>query len=231
MKTSRILSILLLAAATVFSLQAQTDGQVDGVTVKDQKVYSMSGDKLEILADNLKFPFNVEVDTNGCFTVGKGKARTLQAGQVIRRDGWLLNPDGSVEPVFDHVTMQGGVVKVVRDGLAEPLAKPMNFANGLSLAPDGSCVYPDGAHARLMDGQLFRLDGTPIASKDTITLKNGGVVVQKEGTLIRLSPVQIMGMNDGTRVRGDGSIQKRDGTTIQLREGQTILIEGALVRH
>ena len=56
-------------------------------------------------------------------------------------------------------------------------------------------------------------------------------MVQKEGTLIRLAPVQIMGMNDGTRVRGDGLIQKGDGTTIQLHEGQTILIEGALVKH
>jgi hypothetical protein len=82
---------------------------------------------------------------------------------------------------------------------------------------------------RLMDGQLFRMDGTPVDAKDTATLKNGVVVVQKDGSLIRLAPVQIMGMNDGTRVRGDGQVQKPDGTTSQLREGQTILIEGALL--
>ena len=171
MKTSRIFYLTLLVAATGFSLQAQTDSQVDGVTVKDQQVYAMRGDKLELLADNLKFPFAVEVITNGCFTVGQGKVRTLQAGQILRRDGWLLHPDGSVAPVFNHVTMQGGVVKVVRDGVAAPLVQPMNFTNGLSLAPDGACAYPDGAHTRLMDGQLFRLDGTPVAAKDTITLK------------------------------------------------------------
>lgn len=229
MNTHRIFSILSLIVASVFSLYAQTGGGVDGVTVKAQKVYSISGDKLEVLADNLKFPFNVEVCTNGDFKVGKGKARNLQEGQVLRRDGWLLKQDGSVEPVFDHVVMKEGAVQVVRDGQAEPLAKPMSCANGLSLVPDGSCVYPDGARTRLMDGQLFQLDGTPIAAKDTISLKNGGVVVQKEGTLIRLSPVQIMGMNDGTRVRGDGLIQKPDGSSSQLREGQTILIEGALL--
>jgi hypothetical protein len=77
MNTSLILSMLLLAIAPVFSLQAQTGGQVDGVTVKNQKVYSMSGDNLEILADNLKLPFAVEVNTNGWFKVGKGKERGL----------------------------------------------------------------------------------------------------------------------------------------------------------
>jgi hypothetical protein len=82
-----------------------------------------------------------------------------------------------------------------------------------------------------MDGQMFQLDGTPILSKDTISLKDGKVVVQKEGKLICLSPAETMGMNDGTSVRGDGLIQKRDGTQSQLVEGQTIVIAGALVRY
>jgi hypothetical protein len=173
MKTNRILSIISLVVASAFSLQAQAAGVVDGVTVKDQKVYSMSGDRLDILTDDIKFPFAVEVNTHGEFKVGKGQERKLQEGQVIRSDGWLLNPDGSIEPVFDHVAMQAGAVKIVRDGRAGPLAKPMDFANGMHIEPDGSCVYPDGSRPRLMDGQLFRLDGTPVAAKDTVTLKNG----------------------------------------------------------
>jgi hypothetical protein len=231
MNTRRILFLLLLAVAPLFSLQAQTAGPVDGVTVRNQKVYSMNGDRLDILTDDLKLPFAVEVSTNGEFKVGKGRERKLQEGQVLRSDGWLLSPDGSVEPVFDHVAMQAGAVKIVRDGQAGPLARPMDFANGMHLEPDGSCIYPSGARLRLLDGQLFRMDGTPVAAKDTVTLKNGVVVVQKDGSLIRLAPVQIMGMNDGTRVHGDGLIQKPDGTSSQLREGQTILLDGALVRR
>ena len=73
------------------------------------------------------------------------------------------------------------------------------------------------------------MDGTVIPAKDTATLINGRVVVQKDGSLIPLSPVQIMGMSDGTRVRGDGTITKRDGSTSQLREGRTVLIEGVIV--
>jgi hypothetical protein len=229
---NRIIRVFLLAFAFAPApLLAQPSNLVDSVTVKDAKVYSIQGDQMEILADNLKLPFSVEVSTNGTFTVGSGKERKLLEGQVLRNDGWLLNPDGSIQPVFDHVVMKGAKVLVVRDGKAEPLAKPMTFPNNLYVAPDGSCVYPDGARTRLMDGQLFRLNGTPILSKDTVTLKNGKVVVQKDGSLITLQPVQLMGMNDGTRVFGKGYIEKPDGTKIQLREGQTILLDGALVKR
>ena len=227
----KIIGILLLAAVGAISVPAQAASLADGVTVKDGKEYSLQGEQLTRLADNLEFSSEVVVTTNGTFKVAHGKERKIADGQVIRRDGWILNPDGSVEPVFDHVTMQEGKVVVVRDGQAEALAKPMTFPNKLSINPDGSCSYPDGSRSRLMDGQIFRLDGTPIPTKDTITMKNGRVMVQKEGLLIPISPVQIIGMNDGTSVRGDGFLQKRDGTSSQLREGQTILIEGALVKH
>jgi RNase P/RNase MRP subunit p29 len=231
MNTSRLICLLTLAVVSVFSFRAQAGDEVDGVTVKGDQVYFLHGDSREILADNLKFPSEVEVTTNGTFTVAKGKERRLGESQIIRRDGWLLNPDGSVEPVFDHLAMKAGQVQVVRDGQAETLTKPMSFPNGLNVAPDGSCVYPSGASTRLQDGQLFRLDGTPILSKDTASLKNGHVVVQKDGTMMPLADVQIMGMNDGTRVHGDGLIEKRDGASFHLREGQTILIDGALINR
>jgi hypothetical protein len=213
------------------SLQAQTNNPADGVTVKGEEVYCIRGEQLEVLTDNLKLSSDIEVNTNGCFKVGNGQERKLEEGQVLRRDGWLLNRDGSVWPVFDYVAMKEGKVIVVRDGRAETLTAPTTFPGNLKIAPDGSCVYPNGSSARLVDGQLFRLDGTSVPAKDTVTLKNGRVVVQKSGTLISLTPSQIMGMNDGTRVRGDGSIMNRDGTITQLREGQTVLIEGAASAH
>jgi hypothetical protein len=186
---------------------------------------------LEALTANLKLPFDVEVTTNGTFKVAGGRERKIEAGQVVRSDGWLLNSDGSVQPLFDHVAMKEGKVLVVRDGQAGILTQPMTFPNHLNIAPDGSYANPDGSQSHLVDGQLFRLDGTPLSPKDTVSMINGQVVVQKDGTLIHLVPVQIMGMNDGTRVQGDGLILKRDGTTIQLHEGQTVLVEGVIKRH
>jgi len=231
MKLTRIICAVLFALVCAPALRAQTDGTVDGVTAKDGQVYAIQNGTLELLTENLKLPFEVEVNTNGTYTVAGGNERKLQDGQIIRRDGWLLNPDGSIEPVFDHVAVKNGKVWVVRDGQAELLTSPTNFPNHLSITPDGWGVYPDGSRLRLMDGQLFRLDGTSISSKDTVTLKNGVVVVQKGGTLFQLSPVEVMGMYDGTRVYGNGTVEKPNGTTFQLQEGQTILLDGVIVRH
>lgn len=231
MPMKRILRMLSLAGVFATAALARGGDQPDAVTLKDHKTFAIFGDNLAAMQDNVQFPEDVVATTNGTFTVGKGKERKLVEGQSLRRDGWLLNPDGSVQPVVDHVTMKKGKVLVVRDGQNEPLAKPMTFANGMYIAPDGSCIYPGSKRTRLMDGQLFRLDGTPIASKDTVSKKGGAVVVQKDGTLISLKPVQIMGMNDGTRVYGTGRIEKQDGSAFQLREGQTILLDGALVKR
>jgi hypothetical protein len=138
----------------------------------------------------------------------------------------LLTPGGSFEPVFDHVAMKEGRVMVVRDGQAGPLAQPLNFPNGAGISPDGYYGFPNGRRERLRDGEWFRLNGTVIPTKDAATLVNGQVVMQKDGSRIALQPVQIMGMNDGTRVHGDGTIDKFNGPSIKLREGQTILIDG-----
>ena len=222
-------ALTCLCFLTLAGAQAQSADSADGVTVKGDRVYCLRGDRTELLTDNVKFPFDVEVTTNGTFTVANGRERRLQPGQVLRRDGWLLDADGSIQPVFDHVAMKGGQVIVVRDGQTGSLTEQKNFPNHMIIAPDGTCVSTDGRRARLVDGQAFRMDGTVIPAKDTATLINGRVVVQKDGSLSPLSPVQIMGMSDGTRVRGDGTITKRDGSTSQLREGRTVLIEGVIV--
>ncbi len=210
------------------ALPLRAANTVDSVTVKKQKPYAIQGDQQALLSENLKFPSSVEVYTNGTFKVGKGKIRALEDGQILRRDGWLVNVDGSVEPVCDHVAMKNGHVYVTRDGQTTALAGTFAFANGMTVNADGYCANnPLGFHARLLDGQLLRLDGTLIPAKDTLLFKNGHVVVQKDGTLFTLLPVQSMGLNDGSSVRGNGILQHRDGTTVQLKEGKVVLVEGA----
>lgn len=198
--------------------------------MKDGKAFSVRGQELEVLKKVLKLPFDVEVYTNGTFKVAGGKERELHEGQILRRDGWILNTDGSIEPVFDHVTQETGQLLVVRDGEPASIGEEMTFPNGLTIFPDGWCNYPSGAHARLADGQLFGLDGGAVPAKDTATLIDGVVVVQKDGMMISLNPVNIMGMNDSTKVYGTGFIQSPDGTMFPLEEGQTVFIEGRASR-
>jgi hypothetical protein len=213
------------------SVRAQLDTSIDAVTLKDKQLYCIRGNQWEPATNVVSLPFDIEIKTNGTFTVAGGRERELEEGQIIGRDGRLVDPSGAVQPVFDHVAMVGGTVIVVRDGKPEALTQTMTFPNNLTVAPDGSVVYPSGAHSRLADGQLFRLDGTSVLAKDSATLKDGRVVVLRGGKLIPLGLTQIMGMADGTRVQGDGLITKQDGTVLQLAEGQTVLIDGAAARR
>lgn len=230
---NRIFPFVLFALICAPLSRALAADAVDAVTVKDDKVYAIRGDKKDqdVLAANLSFPDKVGITTNGIFTVADGKERKLEEGQVLRRDGWLLNANGSVQPVIDHLAMKEGQAYLVRDGQSAPLTKPLAFPNGMSVNPDGYGSNLPGGRSRLIDGQLFRLNGSILQGKDTATLKNGHVVVQRDGSMVPLAPVTVMGMNDGTRVYGDGTIQKHDGSTFKLREGQTILIDGAFYGH
>jgi hypothetical protein len=226
-----IVSSCFLLALGVTSLRAEADNSVEAVTVKDKEVYCLRGEDWELATNVVKLSFDIEINTNGTFKVAGGKERELTEGQVIRKDGRLVDPSGAVQPVFDHVAMQSGTVTVVRDGIAEPLTQTMVFSNKLTISPDGSVVYPSGDRSRLADGQLFRLDGTSVRAKDSATMNDGRVVVSRGGKLIPLGQMQIMGMSDGSRVQGDGLITWPDGSTVQLTEGQTVLIDGAAARH
>jgi hypothetical protein len=175
-------------------------------------------------------PGGIEVFTNGTFRVKEGKTRLLKEGEILRADGYLLQPDGSVMPVFDHIAVSKGRVMVFKDGEGEALSAPLTLPDGSVINPDGSYWRPSGSYGRrgrLGEGRLLTLEGTALGGLDTVSLRNGKVVVYQSGAWISLqAPNQVMGTHDGTRVRGDGFVTFRDRTTIQLAEGQTITAPG-----
>lgn len=227
----RALGLAFMAWCHGLNLQAQGSGPIEGVTKSQgQLVILLSGNRFPLTNDT-SLPFGVLVTTNGTFTVEKGKPRDLLEGQVIRSDGNLLNPDGTLMPVFDHLAMKWGKVVVVVDGQSEALAAPKPLADGSTLYPDGAQVLPGGRRLRLVDGQLLKPDGAWLPVKDTITLKDGKVYVQKDGALLSLKPFQIMGLSDGTKVQGDGTVTRFGGQVIKLEEAQTILVDGVAVKR
>ena len=226
-------SICLLSLIISFapSLLAQNSDSIESVTFKTNEVYAIWGDQQEVITNDLKFPHDVEISTNGTFKVGEAKPRKFAEGQILLRDGWLLNPGGSFQPVMDHVIMKEGRVLIVRDGQAEDLKQTIVIPNKASVTPDGVYGYPDGRRSRLNDGEWFQLDGTPIPTKDAATLIDGQVVMQRDGSRILLKPGQKMGMNDGTWVSWDGTIKPFTGPPYKLREGQTVLIIGQNIKR
>jgi hypothetical protein len=225
--TLRVLVIIqFFLAANAVLLFAQANASTEGVTGLTNRTLLQRRGEWTLLESQMTMMGGIEVFTNGTFRVNDGKARQLQEGQILRPDGNLLNPDGSIMPVFDHIAMSGATVLVFKDGEGEALTDTLVLTDGTGINPDGTYARP-GRSSRLVDGQLLTLEGVPMPGLDTISFRNGKVVVYKSGALIPLSsPNIIMGMYDGTRVRGDGLVTSRDGTTSQLTEGQTITVEG-----
>lgn len=231
------LALLLLLGLTA-PLWAQTDTPIDpksidhvGFLDSKARVYLGKDTNGLTLKTNVLFIEYIDISTNATYRVDQGKERTFSEGQVITKDGWLINPNGTVMPVRDHVAMQTGKLYLYKDGSGGPVTDDYKLGNGQTITPDGWTVSSTGARRRLLDGQMFLLDGTPLPAKDTILLKNGTVYVQKDGSQLTIPPSRFIGMNEGTKVFGEGYIIRSNGTRQQLVEGELILVDGVIVRN
>src|ERR1051325_397033 len=221
--------VLIVAFVVCFAhsvIAAETEESVDRVEFKEGKVRITKEGKLVVAEQNLALPNNIKVTTNGTYRVNGGKVRTLKEGQVIDKDGMLSSPDGSIVPVINHVARRTGQILLIEDGDERALDREFVFPNGVKVLPDGTMRTPGGKFRRLLDGDWFTMDGNTIPSRDTITLRQGVVVVQKDGSQFRLRPTQTLMMNDGTKALGNGTVKMKDGTTVTLTEGQVLVVEG-----
>jgi hypothetical protein len=227
-------ALRVLAITVLFVLLGLISGSVaaqgldspDSFTCITNRTLLRHDAELTLVTADKPLDGGILVFTNGTYSVNKGKIRTLQPGQYLRTDGFLVNPDNSIVPVFDHITQEGGRVMVFKDGDGTAITGPLTL-------PDGSIINPDGSYsrgtkrARLVDGQLLTLSGGVINRLDTITYKDGRVFVYKNGVIIPLqTPDVIMGMYDGSKVRGDGFVTFGDGSTLQLTNGQMVTVTG-----
>ncbi len=209
-------------------LSLNIEAAVDALYLKEGRVYTKTGEQEQLLPATIILPDDVEVKTNGVIKVAKGAERKLKEGQILQWDGTMINPDGSVLPVIDHIAIKDGKAMMTKDGETTQIIAPLVWPVGTVL-PDATLVKPSGVRTRLTDGLMFKLDGTPLPARDSITLMKGQVIIQRDGTLLKLLGWQTMGMSDGTKVKGDGTVTRRDGREIKLHEGQTLVVEGAAI--
>lgn len=221
----------LVAAATFVFLAhalkaADIETKAESVLFKESKVSARADGKDFQPTNTVVLPNDVRVHTNGVFTVGKGRERHLKAGQGIDSAGMLASPDGTLVPVIDHLVMLNGRLNLVKDGQAQVLSREYKLADGTVLQPEGTMRGAGGLTRRLLDGQVFKLDGSALESVDTVTRIKGEIILQKDGGRITLKPGQVMMMSDGTKVGGDGTLTKPDGNKTTIKEGQVLRIEG-----
>ena len=232
MKT-KILWQLLTAVLAVISIpdaraeQKPENNKVQSVFVQKGVLLSIVDGKSVELTNEIKFPKEIIISTNGTFTVAGSKERSLGEGQVLTPDGMLTSPDGSIMPVEDHLTAQGGRVFLVKDGETQPLAGMFTLKNGTRVYPDGKMVTSQNLIKRFLDGQIIRLSETAIEATDTAQLDHGKVVLFKDGGRIELRPGQIMTMSDGSRVNANGTVTWKNGSTEMLKEGELFKFPGA----
>jgi len=232
MKT--LMQICLLAA--VLGLAYQSVRAADSTAVKSVQfkkgavLVSLESGDTQTATNEITLPESIKVMTNGAFTVNGGKKRNLKEGQILGADGNLTGPDGTVEPVADHVVLRGGRLRLVKDGESQQATSEVRLGDGTRIRPAGTITGTDGRIRRMLDGQICKFSGESIASTDTVTVKYGKVVLQKDGGRVTLKPGQTIMMSDGTKVSADGTILKPDGTRSKVGEGEILKLPGVLPR-
>ena len=226
-----MVAIMIFALALIATrLPGESPRETDSVSLRSGQMLALRDGKSSPLEGTIKFPNELKVETNGTFTVKSGKPRKLAEGQSLSRDGTLTSPDGSSAPVVDHLAMKAGKVVMVKDGQSAPLEGPIALPDGTRVTADGRVTFATGKSTRLLDGQLLRIDGGTLPAKDTVTLQNGKVIVQKDGSRLPIAKTQSIMMSDGTKVFGDGTVVGRDGKRAHLSEGQILEVEGVVRR-
>jgi hypothetical protein len=228
MKQNLIRDGLLAACICLGAFATVVQAADQSVVFLEGKVWTVKGVEKVATTNEIVFPGDIKINTNGVFTVKGGKERQLKSEQILGSDGMLTSPDGTVVPVQDHLAMRRGRVYLVKDGEATSLAAEYRLPDGSKVKPGGEIIQPSGTVRRMLDGQTTKLDGTAIPATDTASLQDGKVTLFKDGGRIVLRRDQVMSMSDGTRVSGDGKVVRPDGRTEMLKEGEILKLQGVV---
>jgi hypothetical protein len=225
MKTKFTLTAFVLVGCGALVARS---AEVEKVQFNNKRILAWQGGLIVEPTNEVALPFEIVVQTNGAFTVKAGKVRQLNEGDILDKEGMLLGADGSIKPVLDHVSSDRGRIVVVKDGETVPVRGTMTLGDGTIVSEDRKITSPAGSYRWLMDGELFRTEGKALPTRDTVTLQDGRVKVQKDGALLAIDPARSIMMNDGTKVLGDGTVIRFDGERLILNEGEVLVIEGVV---
>ena len=221
----RLIAVVFLAVV-IAAPGVRAQETIRHVKLTEGVVYGFGSAGPVALLEKVTFEHGIVVFTNGVFRVKEGRERKLEEGQILDKKGMLKRPNGSLSPVFDHITYRGGNVIELRDGTEQALEKPVTLANGTVVYPDATMRLAGRGKTRMIEGEIITIDGGRLPTSDTITLWKGQVKVQKNGAQIDVRPRGSIVMEDGTRVYGDGRVVHPNGDTSRLREGQIIEVPG-----
>ena len=225
MKTSAIIKHFALVSFTCLTVSG-AQGAVERVQFLNEKIFVWQNGTVKVTTNEVYLPFSIVVKTNGTFAVKGGRDRPLDEGDLLGADGMLLKRDGTITPVMAHITSNRGEIVVVQDGIPAVVTGAARLPDGTTVRADRRISRPDGSARWMLDGELFFTEGGRLPARDTVTVQDGEVQVQKDGSTLSIGRTRSIMMNDGTKVRGDGTVVYFNGEQAHLADGQILVIEG-----
>jgi hypothetical protein len=217
---------VVLASLCLNQSRAQTLQTTEYVTIKDGRAYVVTGDQGAYLERALALTPELTVTTNGVIEIAGGGEEQLTESKRVTLDGFWITSDGTLQAFKPHYLMKDGVLYVVKSGVLTRLEQDVTLPTGNVLRLDG--ILASGIRQiRLQDGQRLGLMGEVVPALDHIMMMNGRLVLQKDGSIIPLPAISIMGMSEGTRVTGAGLISTLSGEQFTLSDGQRLTLDGA----
>jgi hypothetical protein len=208
-------------------VEAQSLRTTGYVTLRDGQAYVVLNNKSTLLEHPLSLTPELTVLTNGVITISGDTPERLTENRRVSLDGFWLGQDGTFIFFKPHYLMKARMLLFVKSGLFTRVDQDVTFRNGSILRTDGTILTADQRIIRLQDGQMLGLNGDPIPALDHIMIVDGRLVLQKDGSIIPLPEVSLIGMSEGTRLTGTGMIIKPNGDQVALSDGQRLTLAGA----
>lgn len=210
-----ITSLCLLLPVTLFAADK------NGVVMKDGKVAIVEdGQKTELTGDRT-LKNGTKITSTGQVTTADGKTFQLRNGDMIADDGTFRT-----HVVKDGVLKKDGKVMKVSGGEKSELTSETTLGDGTRVQPDGTVTSKEGEKWELDDNDAILSDGRVLLE---------GSVIMKDGKphLVKNclgEPITDEVSLDGTKVRPDGAVTKKDdGGETALKDGDIVKTDGTIL--
>jgi hypothetical protein len=154
----------------------------------------------------------------------------------------------------DGFTHGGTAVIYTRNGISQKVEKEVVLENGVRVRADGTVTLANGEKAALRNNQILTLQGVleevALTPEGVAPVTSGGAPLKKQGEEVGISAndgISVSGkealvtrngvserltkelrLNNGTRVKPDGSVTLPDGTQITLKVDQVLTFDGVV---
>jgi len=135
----------------------------------------------------------------------------------------------------DGVVMRDGkLLTFDKSGALVPLTEDKELSNGTKVLKSGEYKTTAGAKSKLKNGEILTSKGDLLILSEFVvimegaTIKDGKACILKEGNYSPLSASTDFG--DGLKFSIEGSVTLKDGSTIELKEGELVTSSGEFIR-